>query len=133
MVTRTFQPTSMVANMRPARPGGYSGQGPATFKLTYYRFCGWSFERGQCQVSRSNPVKPRSGRPGPALSWRIRSRFARPPMSDSGARARVAGTIGAVGVDVEGPRGALDDLRRDHHFLDPLEARQIEHRVEQDA
>src|SRR5215217_6339861 len=49
------------------------------------------------------------------------------------ARARVAGTIGAVGVDVEGPRGALDDLLRDHHFFDPLEARQIEHRVEQDA
>src|SRR6266478_528052 len=54
-------------------------------------------------------------------------------MPDSGARARVAGTIGAVGVDVERPRGALDDLLRDHHFFDPLEARQIEHRVEQDA
>src|SRR5215211_6091832 len=72
-------------------------------------------------------------RAGPAFSWQIRGRFARPRMPDSGARARVAGTMGAVGVDVEGPRGTLDDLLRDHHFFDPLEARQIEHRVEQDA
>jgi TPP-dependent pyruvate/acetoin dehydrogenase alpha subunit len=47
-------------------------------------------------------------------------------MRDSGARAGRAGIRRAVGVDVERPRGALDDLLRDHHFLDPLEARQIE-------
>src|SRR5437867_624107 len=57
----------------------------------------------------------------------------RPRMLDSGARAGRAGIRRAVGVDVEWSRGALDDLLRDHHFLDPLEARQIEHCVEQDA
>ena len=51
----------------------------------------------------------------------------------SGARACVAGTIGAVSVDVERPCRALDHLLRDHHFFDPFEARQIEHGVEQNA
>src|SRR6266566_5186055 len=54
-------------------------------------------------------------------------------MRDSGACAGRGGIRRAVGVDVERPRGALDDLLRDHHFLDPLETRQIEHRVEQNA
>src|SRR5262249_21389521 len=45
------------------------------------------------------------------------------------ARVRVAG---ASAVDVERPRGALDDLFRDHHLLDAFEARQVEHGVEQD-
>src|SRR6266542_3275305 len=31
------------------------------------------------------------------------------------------------------PRGALDDLFRDHDFLDAFEARQVEHGVEQDT
>ena len=52
----------------------------------------------------------------------------------SGARAAgIAGAIGTVGVDVERPRGALDDFARDHDLLDAFEARQIEHGVEQDA
>ena len=61
------------------------------------------------------------------------SRFARPRTRDSGARAGRVGIRRAVGVDVERPRSALDDLLRDHHFLDPLEARQVEHGVEQDS
>src|ERR1700687_1587503 len=47
-------------------------------------------------------------------------------------RAR-AGVPCAVGIDVERPRGALDHFLGDHHLLDPLEARQVEHGVEQDA
>src|SRR6516165_4499674 len=47
--------------------------------------------------------------------------------------ARVAGPVGAVGVDVERPRGTLDDLFRDHDLLDAFEARQVEHGVEQDT
>src|SRR6266576_1286460 len=46
--------------------------------------------------------------------------------------ARVAGPVGP-GIDVERPRGALDDLFRDHDFLYAFEARQVEHRVEQDT
>jgi hypothetical protein len=46
--------------------------------------------------------------------------------------ACVAGPVGA-GIDVERPRGALDDLFRDHDFLYAFEARQVEHRVEQDT
>jgi hypothetical protein len=37
--------------------------------------------------------------------------------------ARVAGPVGAVGIDVERPRGALDDLFRDYDLLDAFEAR----------
>jgi hypothetical protein len=47
--------------------------------------------------------------------------------------ARVARPVGAVGIDVERPRGPLDDLFRDHDLLDALEARQVEHGVEQDT
>jgi hypothetical protein len=49
-----------------------------------------------------------------------------------GPRARVAGPVGP-GIDVERPRGALDDLFRDHDLLDAFEARQVEHGVEQDT
>src|SRR5215475_4489707 len=48
----------------------------------------------------------------------------------SGARAGVARP---VGVNVERARRTLDDLARDHHFLDALETRQVEHGIEQDA
>ena len=54
-------------------------------------------------------------------------------MRDSGARADIACTIGAVGVDVERPGSTLDDLFRDYHFLNVLKARQIEHSVDEDA
>src|SRR5215831_4997179 len=37
--------------------------------------------------------------------------------------ARVAGPVGAVGIDVERPRGTLDNLFRDHDLLDAFEAR----------
>src|SRR6516164_5721402 len=47
--------------------------------------------------------------------------------------ARVARPVGAVGINVERPRGTLDDLFRDHDLLDAFEARQVEHRVEQDT
>jgi hypothetical protein len=40
--------------------------------------------------------------------------------------------VGPVGIDVERPRGTLDDLFRDHHLLDAFEARQVEHSVEQE-
>ena len=43
--------------------------------------------------------------------------------ADSGARPGVAGTIGAVGVDVQRWNSALDDLPRDYHLLHALEAR----------
>ena len=39
----------------------------------------------------------------------------------------------AFGIDVERPRLALDDLGADHDLLDPIEAGQLEHRVEQNA
>jgi hypothetical protein len=45
---------------------------------------------------------------------------------------RVAPPVGPVGIDVERPRGTLDDLFRDHHLLDAFEARQVEHGVEQE-
>jgi hypothetical protein len=45
---------------------------------------------------------------------------------------RVAPPVGPVGIDVERPRGTLDDLFRDHHLLDAFEARQVEHSVEQE-
>src|SRR5262245_36621616 len=47
--------------------------------------------------------------------------------------ARFARPVGAVGVDVEWPRGALDYLFRDHDLFDAFEARQVEHGIEQDA
>jgi hypothetical protein len=53
--------------------------------------------------------------------------------ADSGARSGAAGTIGAVGVNVQWCGRAFDDLPRDYHLLDFLEARQIEHDIEQDA
>src|SRR5215813_1559454 len=53
--------------------------------------------------------------------------------ADSGARPGVAGTTGAVGVDAPRWGEALDNLPRDYHLLDVLEARQIEHDIEQDA
>src|SRR5262245_30806396 len=46
---------------------------------------------------------------------------------------RCARVAGAVGIDVERPRGTLDDLFRDHDLLDAFEARQVEHGVEQDT
>ena len=39
---------------------------------------------------------------------------------------RVARPFGPVGIDVERPRGALDDLFRDHDLLDAFEAGQVE-------
>ena len=45
---------------------------------------------------------------------------------------RVAPPVGSVGIDVERPRGTLNDLFRDHHLLDAFEARQVEHSVEQE-
>ena len=47
--------------------------------------------------------------------------------------ARVARPVGAVGINVERPRGTLDDFFRDHDLLDAFEARQVEHGVEQDT
>src|SRR5262249_36817030 len=47
--------------------------------------------------------------------------------------ACVARPVGAVGIDVERPRGTLDDLFRDYDLLDAFEARQVEHGVEQNA
>ena len=35
--------------------------------------------------------------------------------------ARVAGPVGAVGIDVERPRDTLDNLFRDHDLLDAFE------------
>src|ERR1700728_4343459 len=53
----------------------------------------------------------------------------------SGARATglTGGTIGSVGVDVEWPGVAFNDLSRDHNLLNAFEARQIEHGVEEDG
>src|SRR6266545_5050754 len=41
--------------------------------------------------------------------------------------------VGASGVDIERPCGALHNFPGDHHLLDAFEARQVEHGVEQDA
>src|SRR5581483_11705363 len=51
------------------------------------------------------------------------------------SRTRAAGVaaVGPVGVDVERPRRSLHDFPGNDHFLDPFQARQIEHGVEQDA
>ena len=46
---------------------------------------------------------------------------------------RCARVAGASAVDVERPRGALDDLLRDHDLFYAFEARQVEHGVEQDT
>src|SRR6266481_6788714 len=54
-------------------------------------------------------------------AWQIRRR------KISGRRSGVAG---AIGVNIEGPRSALDDFLGNHDLFDALEARQIEHRVE---
>src|SRR5271155_518821 len=48
----------------------------------------------------------------------------------SGTRsAGLAGAIGPVGVNIERPRSAFDDLSRDHDLLDAFEARQVEHSI----
>src|SRR5260370_24493469 len=52
-------------------------------------------------------------------------------MADSGAR--VASTIWTVSVNIQGWRGSIHDLLRDHHFFDALKTRQFEHRIEQNA
>ena len=58
----------------------------------------------------------------------------RPRVLGSGAGAAGLGRpVAAVGIDVERPGGSLDDLLGDHDLLDPFQARQIEHGVEQDA
>src|SRR5580704_13909689 len=49
---------------------------------------------------------------------------------DSGPR--FAGTSRTVRVNIQRRRGSLHDLLRDHHFLDALKARQLEHGIEQD-
>src|SRR5882724_2882302 len=41
--------------------------------------------------------------------------------------------VGASGVDIERPCGALNNFPGDHDLLDAFEARQVEHGVEQDA
>ena len=67
------------------------------------------------------------------FSVRLHSQANASPLAAGGARPSVAGTIGPVGVDVQRWGRALDDLPRDRHLLDILEARQIEHDSEQDA
>src|SRR5258707_13702346 len=52
-------------------------------------------------------------------------------MADSGAR--VASTIWTVSVNIQGWRGSIHDLLRDHYFFDALKTRQFEHRIEQNA
>ncbi len=44
-----------------------------------------------------------------------------------------AGVADAVRINIERTRILLDDLPRDHHFLDPFETGEVEHGVQQDA
>ena len=56
----------------------------------------------------------------------LRSRFC--PLS---IRRKLHRPRAASGVAVERPRGALHDMLRDHHLLDTVEARQVEHGVKE--
>src|SRR5258708_7134779 len=64
--------------------------------------------------------------------WRCRTDRSRSVPGDLGGASgnRVAATIR---IDLKGLGAALDDLLVDDHFLDPAHARQVEHRVEEDA
>src|SRR5262249_22557267 len=55
------------------------------------------------------------------------------PVRASRARRALHRAIGTIGVDVERTRRAFDDLARDHDLLHALQARKIEHGLEQDA
>src|SRR5436309_1491743 len=85
-----------------------------------------SFPKIQCWPDSRDPF----GSPWrESVLWSCRRRAARLVLRC----ARVARPVGPVGIDVERPHGALDDLFRDYDFLYVFEARQVEHRVEQDT
>src|SRR5580700_1110358 len=54
------------------------------------------------------------------------------PAAGPGSGTRI-GIADAIGINVEWRRDALDDLLGDHHLLDAVQARQVEHGVEQDG
>src|SRR5262249_13126707 len=54
-------------------------------------------------------------------------------MAGSGALGSIAHAVGPVGIDIQRPRGALDDLFGDDDLFDAFEARQVEHGVEEDT
>src|SRR6185312_16177279 len=100
--------------------------------VRYTYGCGKQCARRPANPSRSesrasnNPANSANPQPFPKIFW-LRGRL-------SGAGAAAFGrTIAAVGVDIERPGCPLDDLLRDHALLDPTQARQVEHGVEQDA
>src|SRR5579863_8293098 len=80
-----------------------------------------------CQESPIFRAKNRVTKLQQFAACRIGKAEARP---HSGTRpAGFGSAIGSVGINVEWPGRAFHDLARDHHFLDPFEAGQIEHGV----
>src|SRR5262245_52150834 len=65
-------------------------------------------------------------RPAPGIARLV---YCAPKLKQSRARALLADP---VGIDPQRARAALSHLRPDHHRLHPLEAGELEHRVEQD-
>src|SRR3954452_21205889 len=83
---------------------------------------------------------------GAIVSLRVRWRDARTDSSDRDPRftqphqtepscreSGAGGRLLLLGIDEEGLGLPVHDLARDHHFLDPVEPREIEHGFEQDA
>src|SRR5580704_49360 len=116
-------------------PGEYRLRNPARvvpaiyrrlFSTAHYRW------RRRAGVSRKAgfPAKTRRLRDAATVGAANRTRRG---SATSGARpAGIAGAVRPVGIDVERPGAALDDLARDHDLFDAFQARQVEHGVEQD-
>ena len=92
---------------------------------------------GQSHQSRAVPRRdrhqmghgfPQLRAPSPSFLLRFLS-----PVHPAQARLGNPRAGGASGVAVERPRGALHDVLRDHHLLDTVEARQVEHGVEEEC
>src|SRR5690242_14446803 len=73
-------------------------------------------------------------------SANARASIAAIPARSAGAAMRTAGGSGSVaagffllGIDADRVLAAFDHVLVDHHFVDAVHRRQIEHRVEQDA
>src|SRR5580692_11708399 len=116
-------------------PGKYRLGNPARVVRAIYRrlfsTAHYRWRRG-AGVSRKAgfPAKTRRHRDAATIGAANRARRV---SVTSGARPTgIAGAVRPVGIDVERPGAALDDLARDDDLFDAFQARQVEHGVEQD-
>src|SRR5580692_3082845 len=116
-------------------PGKYRLGNPARVVRAIYRrlfsTAHYRWRRG-AGVSRKAGFPAKTRRQQDAATFGAANR-ARRVSAMSGARPTgIAGAVRPVGIDVKRPGAALDDLARDHDLFDAFQARQVEHRVEQD-